>query len=69
MIGLILLLGSLAQADSYRMTLTDGSAKSFATKPEAVRYLLLNEKSVRDIEETRKVVLTEKLSFKKASGR
>lgn len=64
-----LLLCVSAHAETYKITTTTG-VKSFGSKGEAARFVLLNEKSVKTIERTQEVELTDKLSFKTVrSGR
>jgi hypothetical protein len=49
-------------SSSYRVT-TRGGAKVFYTKREAVQFILINAREVERIEETREVVLNDRLSF------
>ncbi len=66
--GLAILMAGKCQAETYKVTLTTGTVKTFQAKSEAVRFVLLNQPKVKTIEEMRYVALTEKLSFKKIKG-
>lgn len=61
----LMLLASVAKADVYAISTDDGKETVYANKAAAIRFVLLNEPRVKQITETRTVVLTSKLSFKK----
>lgn len=61
----LVLVAQVCSAQTYRVTLTDGSVKVLESKALAVRYILSNEQKIRSVEESRLVELTEKLTFRK----